>query len=330
MPEPQQPRYVQMPDESYVEWPEGVSAEDFKAKVAGKYGNEAQGPGLTGIEHHQVPHSAAEAGKEVIKGVGNIGAGGLGTLATIGRLTPWGAAADKLMGGSTIYGEGYDALTHPKETAKSVGRGLLDMAKHPLETAETAIGAAGAGGLVPEGAGLVNKIPSRARAAGNFETVMKAAENEPVAMTRSMPHLVRTQELAERGANPVRAASQLFQRTQNVPGTEGSLVNPLTYKEARDFATNLSNRSWMEKMGTSKPMAGELRQLSHTFNQDVGDAAESAGVGPQYRDAMKEYAQNARLRNLVKGGLLIPAAGYAANKTGLLGKVVKGAAGGGQ
>ena len=29
-----QPRYVEMPNGSYLEWPEGVSAEDFKAKAA--------------------------------------------------------------------------------------------------------------------------------------------------------------------------------------------------------------------------------------------------------------------------------------------------------
>src|ERR1700733_14862407 len=37
MPQPQQsaqPRYVEMPNGSYLEWPEGVSAEEFKAKAS--------------------------------------------------------------------------------------------------------------------------------------------------------------------------------------------------------------------------------------------------------------------------------------------------------
>jgi hypothetical protein len=37
-----QPRYVQMPDGTYVEWPESVSAADFRAKMAGKFGNQPE------------------------------------------------------------------------------------------------------------------------------------------------------------------------------------------------------------------------------------------------------------------------------------------------
>lgn len=39
MPDKPQPRYAQMPDGTYIEWPENVSAKDFKAKLAGKFGN---------------------------------------------------------------------------------------------------------------------------------------------------------------------------------------------------------------------------------------------------------------------------------------------------
>ncbi len=165
--------------------------------------------------------------------------------------------------------------------------------------------------------GLIAQIPSRARAGRTFESVMQSAKDQPVTLTRSMPFLERTQQLASRGAAPVRAADQLFQRVNT--------VNPLNYPEARDFASNLSGLSAAEKMAANPTMQRSVGQLSHAFNEDVGDAAAAAGRGEDYANAMKEYRRASQLRNA--GGKIakwaIPAAVGGGATGALLHKVLQ-------
>jgi hypothetical protein len=76
---------------------------------------------LTRIEPHQAVHSASDVGREVMRGVGNVGAGALGVV-----LRPV----------STAEGVA-SSIAHPIDTAKGLYRGLRDQ---PLETIEQGIG----------------------------------------------------------------------------------------------------------------------------------------------------------------------------------------------
>lgn len=164
-------------------------------------------------------------------------------------------------------------------------RGLWDTAKGVLQTAT--LPAMFMGGPVAD-AGM-QAIPSRAAASKLFESVMQDAADVPVNLTQSMSPLERTQQLASRGASPVRAADQLFQRAQT--------VNPITYREARDFSSNLSRQSVAEKMATNPTMQRAVGDLSQAFKSDIGTAADTVGRGQDYRSAMQEYARAMSVRD---------------------------------
>lgn len=108
---------------------------------------------LTAIRPHQ-SDTPVHALEDVF---GNIGAGGLGALATMGRISPWGAAADYLMGKPTIYGELENAFRNPKQAGRAALSEGKQILQHPLENIEGAIGAAGAGAMIDPEATLFDK-----------------------------------------------------------------------------------------------------------------------------------------------------------------------------
>lgn len=143
------------------------------------------------------------------------------------------------------------------------------------------------------GSGLKSLIPTRAKGGKILNSVMETARDQPVTLSpQTMAPLERTQQLAMAGGKPFGAADKLFQRIQS--------VNPLTYEEARDYASNMS-LSPEEKMGLKKSMKYEVPRLSQSFGQDIGRAAEAAGVGPEYQRGMKVYRNGARLEDTAKG-----------------------------
>ncbi len=241
---------------------------------------------LTGIVPHQsdtLPHALEDV-------FSNIGGGGLGALETLGRISPWGALADKVMGKPTIYGEAYDAITHPGQTVKGLKSAFVDLAQHPLENIEGGIGAAGAGAMLPEGANLLEKIPTKAKAGKLFAEAMEKAANEPVPLSpQTLDPLQRTQQLAMTGGKPFGTADKLFQRIQT--------INPLSYQEARDFSQNMS-LSPEEKMGLKRSMRYEVPRLSRAFNNDVQTAADNAGVGDVHRQAMQTYRRASQIADV--------------------------------
>lgn len=119
------------------------------------YFNPAPPKTLTSMEEHHAPHSMGDVAHEAGVGLGNVGAGGLGLLSTIGRAT---AVPDLLMGQPTIYEEAAKAIpkafASPVQTAKGIAKSVYE---HPLETGEMALGAAGASG----GLGMMNKPIAR-------------------------------------------------------------------------------------------------------------------------------------------------------------------------
>lgn len=170
---------------------------------------------------------------------------------------------------------------------------------------------------------LVGEIPTRAKAGELFQKAQTGAQNQPVLLNKAGPTLARQQEMTSRGGSEVRQANLLADRVKNANKPSGQ---PIAYPEARDFATELGQRSIMERLGTSPRMSRQLKLLNNDFNTDIQDAATRAGVGDEHAQAMKTYARAMQLRNLLRAGVGVPLAGYALKKTGLLGKAVKGVA----
>jgi hypothetical protein len=153
---------------------------------------------------------------------------------------------------------------------------------------------------------LVGEIPTRAKAGKLFDVAMSKAEHEPVQLTNATDPMERAQQLSARGHGTVSAVDNLFKRINT--------VNPLDYREARDWGSSLSNLTGNDEMGVTRSLKSQVKQLSRAFNQDVGDAAERAGVGDQYQRAMRMYAQAARNREFagkaLKYALPTAAGGY--------------------
>lgn len=208
------------------------------------------------------------------------------------------------------------AFAHPVDTATSMGKSVWT---NPAEAAGNLVGnLVLAGGAGEAAAGLpkaFEAIPTRAKAGRLFEHVMSKAENEPVWMQNSGDELVRSRELMQRGGGRSTPVTALDKRVGNVNQP------PLTYREARDYAQNLGRLSAGETQKLSPVMGRQVGKLSHAFNDDVGDAAGRAGVGPEYRQAMNTYRNAMRTRNaLINTGKWVvgPAIGV-----GIAGKLVK-------
>lgn len=147
------------------------------------------------------------------------------------------------------------------------------------------------------------EIPTRAKAGKLFDSVMKDAANQPVELTRTNPLLERAMQLSDRGHGTVTPLDKLFQRIQQ--------TQPLDYAEARDRASALSSLTGEDKIRATKTLQAETKNISHAFNQDIGDAAAAVGRGEDYEKAMQIYRQASQLRDGLKN-----AAKYGAGAAG--------------
>lgn len=127
-------------------------------------------------------------------------------------------------------------------------------------------------------------IPTRARAGAVLNRVAQAAGDTPVTLENSASALQRLAELGERGGSGKvpPGVMQLLNRSQ--------AIEPLGYTEARDFASNISDLSSLEKMGINKQVGSQMNELRSGLHQDIADALPE-GVGQDYLNAVREYAR---------------------------------------
>jgi hypothetical protein len=272
-----------------------------------------QRPGLTGIDPHRAIHSMADAGREGVRALGNIGSGGLGLLSTVGRMTPIGAADDYIEGRPTIYQDAYQAVKHPWDTMQSMGHSAQE---HPLETLEQTIGGMGAGAALGKAGMMAEEaVPSRARAAGNLNTVMQTVGNKPVTLSRTLPELESAQKLSLWKHGNVPALDDLYNRMNT--------VNPIDFEEAKGRYEPISKLTANDRMNTTGKLQGQTKRVAGAMRADLVDSAEQAhpGMGDLFDKGMTEYRRAAQMaetgKNALKYGLPIAAGG------GLLGTVLR-------
>lgn len=173
------------------------------------------------------------------------------------------------------------------EGIKNIGGGILDAAQMPLS-------------MFPEGStrtieqgfnGIKGLLPSTERAGRNFQTVMSRAKDIPVDLAAASDPALRAHELREAGASMPSVVNKFLQRTTG-PG-----IKPLTYGDARTFASNAGRLSADENSRMIPPMRREVSRLTQALNDANASAADKAGVGPLYNDAMREYRRAAQLRD---------------------------------
>ena len=211
------------------------------------------------------------------------------------------------------------SLAHPIDTLSSMAHSFahpideihseVDAARSdPSRFAGNAIGQIGTGAILGDAAlkpimGAADAIPSTARAGANFESLNNDLAQTPVPLNATLKPLQRITEIGERGSTLPTAVSKLLQRSQGIAD--------MTFPEARDFQSSLSDLSATDKMAMGGRVSGGLKQLSKALYTDIQDAAENAGRGDDYAQAMKEYRQASGLKDMAKsaGKLAIKGAG---------------------
>jgi hypothetical protein len=138
----------------------------------------------------------------------------------------------------------------------------------------------------------IPSIPTTSRAGKLFTEVMDAAKDKPVNLTRTQPALERVAQLTDAGAPVQTAPNKLLLRSQT--------ISPLSYQDARDFYSNISNLSAQDKLGMNGPMKKAVGDLRVALKADIGDTAATVGKGPQYEKAMKQYQAAMRNKNAAK------------------------------
>ena len=177
---------------------------------------------------------------------------------------------------------GIGGATVAQRIAKALGAG------EGWQQAAGDIGGVLGGGL---GIGAAKRVPSRARAMQNFQTVMQAAGGVPISTSQVAPIVDEALTLGKRGSNVPKVTRDLAERLTK-PG-----ASPIDYSESRDFASNASRLTPEEAMTTDPRMKEITIRLSKALNAANEGAANSAQVGDEYRSAMKEYSRAKRMEN---------------------------------
>lgn len=180
-------------------------------------------PDLTTTSEHQMPHSLSDVGKEVARGVGNIGAAGLnlykqvkddplGVVTNVFRHSVPGMALEAAMNhGKTIYYDPTTGTGETPDTAKAI-------VTHPLETAEGVIGQVGAADVAGRVLGPVSK--------GLADTVKNARKNVVEGVTGTGPkataNLVKETKLGNAAADAHSAVQASIETAREKALVEGN------------------------------------------------------------------------------------------------------------
>lgn len=139
----------------------------------------------------------------------------------------------------------------------------------------------------------IEAVPSVAKAGAKFQSVMGAARNMAVDITEPGNVALRIQQLADRGGSMPMAVRKFLGRITDPE------KGPMTYEEARDFASNISRLSVNEFGRLTPVVAREVADMRVALNKAVAQTANRAGKGKEYADAMNEYAKAMKLKSAV-------------------------------
>jgi len=184
-----------------------------------------------------------------------------------------------------------------------MGAAGQDAVENPKTTLATA--------AVPALARGAASIPTRAKAGVKFQQVMGAVGDKPVDIARAGDSALRISQLAERGGSMPKAVRDLLRRATD-PGK-----GDISYKELRDFYSNISRLSADESKRLTPVVRKELNTLRAAMDEALAKTAASGGQEEVYRAAMREYALASRIREFAekatKYGAGIAGAGAAYN-----------------
>ena len=216
-----------------------------------------------------------------------------------------GAAVDMLQGAAANVSNRGTRGGDPK-LREIMGVPPAEQVKDVMASPETMAGMIGgaiptiAEMAIPVGSGAkaaVSAIPRAARAGRKFQEVMSAAKDIQIETKAVGDAALRIQQLAERGGSMPLAVRKILQRMTDPEKA------PMAYEEARDFASNISRLSANEYGRLTPAVAREVANLRVALNEANAQAAKQAGKMPEYKAAMREYAQAMRIRGAVESAV---------------------------
>jgi hypothetical protein len=152
---------------------------------------------------------------------------------------------------------------------------------------------AGAGAVKGIGAATgaaLDALPSRTAAGAALEDVKASAGSIPIDTTKVGNTALDIYTQSQRGANLPSAVNKLVRRLV----APDSL--PMTYEEAKDFQSNISQLSADEKMKLNPNTKRLVGQLNQDLKGSLSDAADTVGKGQQFQKAMTEYHNAMKLK----------------------------------
>lgn len=170
------------------------------------------------------------------------------------------------------------------------GREAVDNPKTTLTLAAVGPAVKQIGALAPRAAEGVRRIGgiSKIRAGANIQAAEQAAGDVPLNVEKVGAEGLRAVELQQAGGRMPRVVSQLMQRITSPGAAE------LTFKEARDFYSNLSRLSANEFGSVNPTMQRQLGAMRAALHDSLVGAADTVGKGEQYAKGMSEYAKASR------------------------------------
>ncbi len=183
------------------------------------------------------------------------------------------------------------------KTGKTVGNQL---AEGNYSGAAGSVAGAIAPILIPE---AIDRLPSTARAGRNFETVRQAVGNAPV---NTPPILQTAQEGLDVLKNRTGSGNAMLEHILKTGGADKApLYDPIPFDVSREMQSGLGERSVMDRLFSTPSKTKVMAKTAGELAKANDAAAESAGVGPLYRDAMSEYKNAARLKSLGKKAAVV-------------------------
>lgn len=236
----------------------------------------------------------ADVGIGIAKGAANT----LLDLAKLVQLIPGVGQATNAVG-NAIGGAAGQMLYGTKANPVSNETAMSEAAQHTKYT-NTPQKVGGALETVAELAAPIGKVPTTAKAGAKFEQVMAAAKDLPVDAEVPGNVALRIAELAQHGGGTNWGPAPVRQLIQYLTDPKKP---QLTYKVAREFASNISRLSAKEMASIPPAMHRELQVLRVALNESIAQTAQKAGKGAEYKEAMREFAQAKRILENIDGAL---------------------------
>lgn len=220
-----------------------------------------------------------------------------------------------LTGGMTGFEQGYSPeelqsaqkiATQPQNTAEQAGQIIGATAQSLPWGAPAVRGAQAAGKSIGNAVGN-RLVPSmiKERAGQLFNAVAEDAGQVPVTLgEKAQEAALRLMDM-QKVTNPGSTINKFLNRLTR-PNAD-----PLTYTEARDFYSTLSEMSWGDRLTLNPKVQYYARNLVKGLKDDIGNAAQEVGRAADYYQAMGQYARAQRLK---KAYMALPGVAYVGSK----------------